>query len=303
MEIHGTRLLFAFEQTRVAVLPRHRAETGTSTEKTFSASASDLNAASMQDVPPLTIATTEVGTQTTDISACPVSRSVQTDEISSTQYKATQTDIGKSTQVGIQTDDPPRPVSVWTQTNGAGPSRSVAVQSGLAPDGHPILSLEAKTQTDDIPGPVSSSAHTDGSSISRSTAAQFDFETPVPQTRRQSSTENTNRWKSLPPVSVDSLAELLLHPALQIWVWLLNASEEARNTFKLREPDVDMQRLSIRWLETSEAKDEESRRRHVSANLARLLKVSPTRRLLRADQLIRFPFADVGLSSAWGEDS
>lgn len=83
-----------------------------------------------------------------------------------------------------------------------------------------------------------------------------------------------DHWKDIPAIAPDSLQELFLHPARDVWVWLSNVCETPRKAFRLREAEPEMQRLSIRWLEVVAAGDEAVLRQHLLGNMLRLLKAS-----------------------------
>jgi hypothetical protein len=101
---------------------------------------------------------------------------------------------------------------------------------------------------------------------------------PPPPTRKQKRRSTTvvtlDLWKDIPAIAPDSLQELFIHPARDVWVWLSNASVTARKAFRLREPEPVMQRLSLRWLEVIAAGDEDVLQQHLLGNLIRLLKAS-----------------------------
>ena len=132
--------------------------------------------------------------------------------------------------------------------------------------------MVASTQTDADPELASTSTQTDASS--RSIASQYDPQSPLVFEPKRAQSDLVARWTSLSSVSPDSLAELVLHPARSVWIWLYNTTEEARKAFKLREAEPEMERLSMRWLEIATARDEISTHSRVSTNLTRLLKVS-----------------------------
>jgi hypothetical protein len=165
--------------------------------------------------------------------------------------------------------DTSTPVEVGVQTD------SLPVLVGVQTDICPKLKLlSTSAQTDEMPSSRSIASQTDETPLSRSIAVQSDKEAAPQRTKKLRFAIPNDLWKNILPIAPDSLAELLLHPARDVWVWLSNASEPARRAFKLREPDHGMQRLSLRWLEIVAAEDVVVLRQHVSGNLVRLLKVS-----------------------------
>lgn len=123
------------------------------------------------------------------------------------------------------------------------------------------------TQTDAVPpsNPV----------VVRPEAEVLDLPPPIKKQKRRSTTAMTlDHWKDVPAIAPDSLQELFLHPARDIWVWLSNVSETSRKAYRLREAEPEMQRLSIRWLEVVTAGDEAVLRQHLLGNMLRLLKAS-----------------------------
>jgi hypothetical protein len=112
------------------------------------------------------------------------------------------------------------------------------------------------------------------------TRAEAEVPAPPPPIKKQKLRSTTvvtlDLWKDIPAIAPDSLQELFIHPARDVWVWLSTASVTARKAFRLREPESEMQRLSLLWLEVIAAGDEDVLQQHLSGNLIRLLKASQT---------------------------
>jgi hypothetical protein len=79
------------------------------------------------------------------------------------------------------------------------------------------------------------------------------------------------KWSVLPLVEPDSLPELVLHPAESVWAYLFRCAETTRKTFKIRDPDEEMQALTLNWLASC---NEEEVRERLKPQLAKLLRVS-----------------------------
>lgn len=111
--------------------------------------------------------------------------------------------------------------------------------------------------------------------VNRPEAEVLELPPPSKKQKRRFTTMLTlDHWKDVPAIAPDSLPELCLHPARDVWIWLSNASETSRKAFRLREAEPEMQRLSIRWLEVVAAGDEAVLRQHLLGNMLRLLKAS-----------------------------
>lgn len=135
------------------------------------------------------------------------------------------------------------------QTIEAPGSSCIATQSDAVPPSNPVtVRLEAEVL--ELPPPIKK------------------------QKLRSTTVATLYLWKDVPAIAPDSLQELCLHPARDVWFWLYNASETARKAFRLREPEPEMQRLSLRWLEVVAVGDEGVLRQHLLRNLLRLLKAS-----------------------------
>ena len=173
------------------------------------------------------------------------------------------------TGVAGRSDRPPKNEKAEVEERREAVTSCQATQTSATPI---TVLMVASTQTDANPELASTSTQTDASS--RSIASQYDPQGPLVFEPKRAQSDLVARWTSLSSVSPDSLAELVLHPARSVWIWLYNTTEEARKAFKLREADPEMERLSMRWLEIATARDEVSTRSRVSTNLTRLLKVS-----------------------------
>jgi hypothetical protein len=104
------------------------------------------------------------------------------------------------------------------------------------------------------------------------------------------------RWDRVTLVEPDSLAELALHPALSVWTFLFKSTAARRKALRIQDPDDEMQRLTLRWLDASADCDETRLAQHAVLNLGKLLKVRSLERLcFSSSKLIQFP-ADLGLS-------
>jgi hypothetical protein len=146
------------------------------------------------------------------------------------------------------------------------------------------------TQTDAVPpsNPV----------VVRPEAEALELPPPIKKQKLRFTTVVTlHSWKDVPAIAPDSLQELFLHTARDVWAWLSNASETARRTFRLREPEPEMQRLSLRWLEVVAAEDENVLRQHLFRNLLRLLKASQVELELDNRNLQADPSSD---NQTWG---
>lgn len=79
------------------------------------------------------------------------------------------------------------------------------------------------------------------------------------------------KWSALPLLDPDSFSELVLYPAESVWAYLFRCSNLIRKTFKIRQPDEEMQALSLDWLAS---RDVEEVRARLKSQLAKLLRVS-----------------------------
>ncbi|KAG7530726.1 hypothetical protein FFLO_04834 [Filobasidium floriforme] len=232
--IHGTRLSFTFEETGIPPFLGRRLRFRSTTEDSILS----LTSAPVQPLSPET--------------------PIKADTVAEV---GVQTDPSFIT-AGVQTE--PRPVSICTsaQTDNPSSSRTIAMQTMEAPGLRCIA-----TQTDAVPP--------SNSVVVRPEAETLELPPPVKKQKLRSTTVVTlDLWKDIPAIAPDSLQELCLHPAGDVWVWLSNASATARRTFRLREPEPEMQRLSLRWLGVVAVGDEDVLRQHLLGNMLRLLKAS-----------------------------
>lgn len=171
------------------------------------------------------------------------------------------TDPSSETAI-VQTDPRPYLIRTSAQTDNSPFLRTLAVQTMEAPGSRSIA-----TQTNAVPPSEPA--------INRPEAEVPSPQLPSKEQKRRSTTMVTlDHWNDVPAIAPDSLRELCLHPARDVWIWLSNATETSRKAFKLREPEPEMQRLSIRWLEVVAAGDEAVLRQHLLGNMLRLLKAS-----------------------------
>ncbi|KAH8079703.1 hypothetical protein HD553DRAFT_130540 [Filobasidium floriforme] len=232
--IHGTRLSFTFEDTGTPSSLGRKLRFRSATEDSSSS---------------LTSVSAHPNSSETPVKACTcVAVEVPTDPSPET--------------AGVQTDPRPDLICTLAQTDSSPSLRTIAVQTMEAPGSHTIA-----TQTNAVPP-------------SQPFVKRPEAEVPLPppptrkQKRRSTTAMTLDHWKDVPAIAPDSLQELFLHPARDVWIWLSNASETSRKAFRLREPEPEMQRLSIRWMEVVAAGDEAVLRQHLLGNMLRLLKAS-----------------------------